>query len=378
MKTNTYILFALILTLLSGCGDDESDPIVTISFETSFTSTSESTNSIFIPLKLEGSSNQEVFVTYEVSGTADFPADVTPLTSTTFLIPAGASAFNIEMLVLEDNDIEVNGEELIIELISVSNGGVLGNQTTHTIQIEAETISIVSFSESQISTNTSTNLMVDISLSEPNKDDLFVLFSLDQGVQDFFELNEREIQVPAGSTFATVVLDANNVFKTCCDGDLMAELEIIGVSKSSVTQVRDFEIDQGRSVYSIFYDSTPTTGSLEISIDWVSTNKNVDLDMFLVDSNGNVYFASANVGTDGTEMIEIPNDFSDGEYFVVLNWFEGDGEADISFDIMPNGVVTWNQSTDRDEFTFASISEASIENSNVFVFVNKNGNEFFE
>ncbi|WP_109831047.1 hypothetical protein [Reichenbachiella versicolor] len=131
--------------------NDSQESDLQISFKEGETIANEKSGTILIPLKLVGTSTEEVSVTYQATGTADFIKDVTPLTSTTFVIPKGATAYNVEMLIVEDGVRELENETLTLEIISVSSGGSIGARNKHDLTITPLEPIVVGFNKSSIS-----------------------------------------------------------------------------------------------------------------------------------------------------------------------------------------------------------------------------------
>ncbi|MEM7550201.1 MAG: Calx-beta domain-containing protein [Bacteroidota bacterium] len=381
------LIFALFC--LVNCGDGEEDMLppveenVKVSFQSPSMEVSESATSIFIPLLLEGASDKEVFVTYQASGTADFPTDVTPLTSTTFIVPPGATAFNIEMLVIEDNTLEIESESLVIELISVSDGGELGEQKTHELRISPDDVALVTFAQESTTVRQGQNVEVAINLSRPHTEDLQIRVVIDSDMdlqRNYLYQRDDEVIIPAGETFGILTLRENFFYEEMPLGEV-AQLSISRVFETSgdfasgvVLHPNDEEL-----MHTINFSNTASEeASLTATITWTSSNNDVDLDLFLLDINNVSIDFSTSGDIDGTETIVFDSDLIDGEYSLILDWFEGTGTADIVLTITPNGTALWQGGSDSETIFFNGVSESTLDDANRLALISKSGNSYTE
>lgn len=377
-----YLVFVMTACLLISCGDDSSDVKKSNELKVSFQESSKSvvensSNSIFIPLKLEGSSDKEVFVTYEVSGTADFPADVTPMTSTTFIIPAGATAYNMEMLIVEDAITELEPETLTIKFISVSEGASLGEQTSFDLNIEADDVTLISFEKESTDVNTGNDANVKVILSKAYSKDLWINISddIEQGSNgEYIFDSPGQVYIPAGSTSAELTLQYNASFKESESPDVKgAKLKISGFRDEFYASPIDVLVNPDESKIN---HQVNVVGALVLELFWTSTNDDVDLDIFLTDSEGNVFLASEQAGVDGSETITIPGDFADGQYYLQVVWVEGTGGVEMILAIKPEAGATWVGSKDPDSAHYVEMVEAEISPALAILSVVKSGEAF--
>lgn len=383
-----------------GCGsEDDDNGSLSVEFQSGSTVTEEGTSVLNIPLSISGSSSSETFVTYEISSesTADFPLDITPLTNTTFIIPPGASAFNIEFTVLEDQVTELESESLIIDLISISDGGVLGSQTRHAIEISEDNVSVVSFETTSTSTTFGNDFTTNILLSRAYEEDLEIEIDLD--VIDDFDgdfyyfvptnfsslfgttLDNEFVTIPAGQTSAPLSFTFNRFFvSSSFTGGEVAIFEIIDANDESGFTPQDVIVDGELADVEHRVNVTENSsgsdpGTLLLSISWTSTNNDVDLDIYLFDSESNQILTSTAIGLDGEESVEITNE-SDDVYSLVLDWVSGTVTADVALTITPMDGATWEGSTNSETINYNDVSAAQLEEVNVIIDITKSGDDF--
>ena len=381
-----YLVTLLAACLLISCGDDSSDVKKSNELKVSFQESSKSvvensSNSIFIPLKLEGSSDKDVFVTYEVSGTADFPADVTPMTSTTFIIPAGATAYNMEMLIVEDAITELESETLTIKFISASEGASLGEQTSFDLNIEPDDVTLISFEKESTDVQEGNDTSVRVVLSKAYNKDLWIKVSadLEQAVDGeyIFYSPDGEVYIPAGSTSGELELSYNPYFIGSTTPEVEgAELEIWGFRDENYTAPVDVLVNPDELKTHHHVNVTEKTGGLKIDLSWTSTNNDVDLSLFLTDIDGNIFLASETTGLDGAESITITDDLADGEYYLIVAWEEGTGPIDMTLTVSPKNSATWLGSQDSETVVYEGVLKEDIETANVIGTITKSGLDY--
>lgn len=385
LKALFCFIFLSCVILLSSCGKDEVPGVVTseevtISFKDASISVSEGSSSIFVPLSISGSTSQTVVVTYEVQGTADFPGDVTPLTNTSFLIAPGATAFNMEFIIVDDNVLELESETLTITLISVSEGGALGTQKTLDINIEPDDVLLTSFSKSSSTIQDREDISINLELSKSYSEDLSIRLSYDIAKnvsgEDYFTETSQDIEIviPSGQTTGSIRLFYNQNFNQSLVG-VAGTIEIWRVELSGGGTASDVIPHPDRATHVI--NVVPDGDGLIVEMEWVSTNQDVDLDMGLfLASGGSPLLTSTEAGFDGRESFQITDDVADGDYRLVVSWFEGTGTADMTLTITPYGNATWVGSGDSESITFENIDEASFDTRNIFASILKTGNTY--
>lgn len=389
----------LFLMFIQSCGGGEEpsngDSELVVSFSEATTQASENSTTLNVPLNIEGSADDNVFITYEVdaSSTASFPLDVQPLTSTTFVIPPGATAYNMEFVVLEDNTLELEEESLILNLISASEGGSIGSQSTHTIQISADDVTVVSFNSDETSDTFGNDFSTIVTLSKAYPEDVEVEIDLDvdsdpagnyyYNVQEvggvFVGVENEFVTIPAGDTEASFSLSFNPSYGESSFEGTVATFEIVDIERADEISASDLVLnpDETKLLHDVVLSgTTASTGSLLVEMSWVSTNNDVDLDMYLLDDSNDQILSSTFAEFDGTESFEITNEEADGEYVLVISWFEGTGSADIEIVITPQNGATWLGSTDPETATYDAITEADIDEANVFATITKDGDSY--
>ncbi|GAA5028345.1 hypothetical protein GCM10011506_14830 [Marivirga lumbricoides] len=324
-----------LISLFVSCKDSNENPsALTVSFKNSQTNVVESNNSIFVPLQLDGKSSKEILVTYEVSGTAGFPSDVTPLTSTTFIIPAGATAFNMEFLIIKDGIVELEAENLEIKLISISEGGSLGDQVIHNLNIEPDDVTVIGFENTTSEIEFGESLKLTVNLSQAYEKDLTIELDLSENPSYTYGNNyfnggtRREFIIPSGSESLEVEFEFNNEFRDYTFSTKNLRIQIVdavtdlGIKPLDV--IVDNENDNVYHTFSITNNGKHTPG-LKIDLSWTSTNQDVDLDLYVTDADGDPIFQSENDGPGVTESIFIDASLlSDNvNYFIYVLWYSG-------------------------------------------------------
>ena len=366
---------------------------MTVSFASASSTASESGNVVNIPLQLDGASSKEVFVTYEVSGTADFPLDVTPMTNTTFIIPPGSSAFNIEFIVLEDNVIELESESFIIELISISDGGRLGTNTIHEMTIAPDDIATVSFRTPESSTYqwAEDPLEVEVVLSKPMDEDISVSFTTDGILDDvsgepmFYASSSifgssRTLEFLAGETSKSIFVEYNffSLFSALTES-LTFEIELSQIrpltSEAKLHPNEDL-LSHTVNVGPRPLDQDPNI-RFDIELSWTSSNSDVDLDLILTDLDGNWLSSSEDVDVDATEDISMYTvDFDDGSYGVYVRFYSGSSETiDIQLTLTPENGSTYDGSTSPVVFDM-SLSREDLGDGKFALILDKSGVNF--
>lgn len=323
----------------SPVSDDPQEEEVTISFQATQTVVTEDNDNIIqIPLKIEGVIDKEVFVTYEVSGTASFPGDVTPLTSSTFIIPAGASAFNLEMMALEDAERELQDESLFIKFISISEGGKLGQNTTHELVISGEEVVLVSFEQVESCWRMNDNPSIKVQLSEAYDKDIKIGISVDDiySLATYYVYTDYDeyVTIPAGQTegYAKLYYD---LAKGYSSSGAMVTVSFWSFKDGSGSNLTDVIED------TVVYKTEHVVNLVDLKTDlgvkmlWESSNSDVDMDLALRNSNGEVVVSEANTEVESYELMNLTSELPDGEYEVLFNYYSGSGDVDLYLILMP-------------------------------------------
>lgn len=379
--------------------EEEESSIVTVSFTSPTTSAEEDISKrINIPLKIEGSADKQVLVTYELSGSAG-TLDVTMLTSSTFIIPQGASAYNIELIVIEDGIIEFEEKSLNIKLISISDGGKLGTQTLHTLVISPDDISLVGFKEPTSTLDLGSDGSIEVTLSQPIEDDITISFSFSSpsGIaiingnvmpSDFYS-DPEDLFIPAGSSSGFIQIpfseNAPNI-PSSFEGLENIKLSLTQIEKNGFTTPQDIILDTDTENldHSITLLEPPT--ELVIELNWTALTSgtkvegfsfiNIDLSEGLTtDSPGIESFSFDESGSKGTILMTLSNSLPNNSFGSALNTDVEDlSEFIIDLTITPKGLFTFNGSNSSITVS-QTITGEDLSIYYLFIF-SKNGNEF--
>ncbi|WP_109830501.1 hypothetical protein [Reichenbachiella versicolor] len=136
MKRGLIIVLSVYsIFLLNSCETTEGLPVVQFSERTSYAF--ESYSPTAVDLLIEGDFDSPVSISYELSGSVDLETDIAMVTDSTFTITPSDSVFNIAIRVLPDGVEEDEPEDVVLTLTAIK-GGVFGQYTDHTIQIQSD------------------------------------------------------------------------------------------------------------------------------------------------------------------------------------------------------------------------------------------------